>query len=179
MLTIYAIETSEIYGHGTRLVVWFSGCTLRCTGCINQYLWDKSAGQEVSVAELFKLIKKYKGIDGVTYIGGEPLQQGIELSILSKKVVDIGLDIVLFTGYELSELNQEQQNVVDMATVTITGRYDSTKRDTGLLLRGSSNQKIEVREEKLNEYYSNEFKQIEIEISETENKYLGFPEDLF
>ena len=142
MLTVYAMEKSEICGHGKRLVIGFSGCTLRCRGCINSYLWDKSVGKEYSASELFDKIKKEVCITGVTYIGGEPLEQGVELIELSNKIISLNLDIVLFTGYEIEELNETQKAIADMSSVIIYGRYDCSQRDTGLYLRGSKNQQI-------------------------------------
>ncbi len=177
MLTVYAIETSEIYGHGKRAVIWFSGCSLHCKGCINQYLWNKSSGKEYSIESLIKNIASCKDLKGVTYIGGEPLEQGQDLLILSKEIIKLGLDIVLFTGYELDEINELQKQIVDMSVVLITGRYDENLRNTNFLLRGSENQQLIVKNAALEKYYSTEQKQVEVEITEDGEKYLGFPED--
>lgn len=177
MLTVYAIETSEIYGHGRRAVIWFSGCTLCCKGCINNYLWDKSAGKEYTVDELTEMVVKLGDISGVTLIGGEPLQQGKELLLFVKKITKHKLDIVLFTGYELQELNEWQKQVVNLSAIIICGRYIEDLRNTNLLLRGSSNQRIIVQDKKLSGYYSQECRQVEIEITEEADKFLGFPED--
>lgn len=176
MLTVYATEVSEIYGHGRRLVIWFSGCTLHCKGCMNQEMWDKSAGIDTSAEDLLNLIIDSR-VDGVTYIGGEPLQQGNDLLILSEHVKDIGLDIVLFTGYELEELNNIQNSIADLASVIISGRFIESERNTYLSHRGSSNQKIIVKDESLKEFYSEEVRQVEIIITEDSETYLGFPED--
>lgn len=177
MLTVYAIEKSEIYGHGARAVIWFSGCTLHCEGCINRHMWEKSSGSSYSVEKLMNLIRAFKNIAGVTFIGGEPLQQGEDLVRLSQKIREYGLDIVLFTGYEACELNEWQTRVVNMSSVVIFGRYNATLHDTNLLLRGSKNQQIVVYDERLKEYYSQECRQVEIEITADADKFLGFPEN--
>ena len=177
MLSVYAVEKSEIYGHGKRVVIWFSGCSLRCDGCINSYLWDKSVGTKYSVDQLLKLIIDFKDFNGVTYIGGEPLEQGEDLVLLSKKIVALNKDIVLFTGYELEELNDMQKQLFNLSSVVITGRYNREERDTGLFLRGSRNQKIIFNNKNLVDYYSKEQRQVEIEIGADYIKYLGFPED--
>ena len=176
MLTVYATEISEIYGHGRRLVIWFSGCTLHCKGCMNQELWDRSSGKETAIEDLLNQIIDSK-VDGVTYIGGEPLQQGEDLLILSKRIRDIGLDVVLFTGYQLEELDSLQKSVADLASVIIAGRYVESKRDTYLTHRGSSNQKVIIKDESLKPFYSEEVRQVEIIIDEDSETYLGFPED--
>lgn len=177
MLTVYAIEKSEIYGHGKRAVVWFSGCSLHCKGCINSYLWDKENGRCYTVERLFDEIKSCGDICGVTFIGGEPLEQGKDLLFLSNMIRKADLDIVLFTGYELEELRGLMKKIADEAAVIIYGRYIEELRDTSLLLRGSSNQKILVRDTSLKEFYANECRQVEVEITEDSIKYLGFPED--
>ncbi len=177
MLTIYATEISEIYGHGRRLVIWFSGCSLRCDGCINSYLWNRSAGKETSVADIMKRVDAEQGLAGVTYIGGEPLEQDESLLELSQKIVSDGKDVVLFTGYELNELNDLQQKIADKAVVIISGRYDKAKRDTFLTHRGSGNQSVIIKDESLRPQYSEECRQVEIEITGDGEKYLGFPED--
>lgn len=177
MLTVYAIEISEIYGHGRRLVIWFSGCSLKCDGCINSYLWDKSAGREMSISDIMEKIEGESDLTGVTFIGGEPLDQGELLLILSQQIIDNGKDIVLFTGYELNELDDIQKKIADKAVVIIYGRYDKNKRDTFLRHRGSRNQTIIVKNESLMHYYSEECRQVEVEITANGEKYLGFPED--
>ncbi len=177
MLSVYAIEKSEIYGHGKRVVIWFSGCSLRCKGCINSHLWDKKAGKRYSVEVLFKEILQFGDFDGVTYIGGEPLDQGQDLVVLSKKLIDTKKDIVLFTGYELEELTEEKLEVFNLSSVVIAGRYIEGERDTRLLLRGSKNQRIVVKDNNLLRFYNQEQRQVEIEIGEDYVKFLGFPED--
>ena len=175
MFTIYAIETSQIYGHGNRLVIWFSGCTLKCKGCVNSHIWEKSTGKEYSLKELSDIVKKTPDIVGVTYIGGEPLQQHAELLVLTKTIISFGLDIVLFTGYELEELNDWQMQIVNLSAAVICGRYKEELRDTGLLLRGSNNQRLILNIP--NDYYNRELRQVEVEITAEEDKFLGFPED--
>jgi len=177
MLSVYAIEKSEIYGHGKRVVIWFSGCSLRCKGCINSHLWNKDIGKRCSVEELFKEIFSIGDFDGVTYIGGEPLEQGQDLVVLSKKLIDANKDIVLFTGYELEELAEEKLEVYNLSSVVICGRYIEKERDTGLLLRGSRNQRIVVKDKNLLQFYNQEQRQVEVEIGEDYVKFLGFPED--
>lgn len=177
MLRVYAIEKSEIYGHGKRVVIWFSGCTLHCKGCINKYMWDKSVGKSYTVNGLVKKVASFEDITGVTFIGGEPLQQGEELVIFVEEILKRKLDIVLFTGYELNELTGWQKQIADKSAVIICGRYKEEFRDTNLLLRGSNNQAIIINDEKLKNFYSRECRQVEIEITADDDKFLGFPED--
>ncbi|MBR2254322.1 MAG: 4Fe-4S cluster-binding domain-containing protein [Candidatus Methanomethylophilaceae archaeon] len=101
-------------------------------------------------------------------------QQGEGLLALSRYIRKIGLDIVLFTGYELKTL---QRSIVDLASEIFAGRYVESKRDTYPTHRGSSNQKIIVKDESPKQFYSEEVRQVEIIISEDSETYLGFPQD--
>lgn len=120
---------------------------------------------------------QFGDFDGATYIGGEPLEQGQDLVVLSKKLIDAKKDIVLFTGYELEELAEEKLEVYNFSSVVITGRYIESERDTSLLLRGSKNQIIVVKDKNLLRFYNQEQRQVEVEIGEDYVKFLGFPED--
>lgn len=177
MLSVYAIEQSEIYGHGNRVVIWFSGCSLRCPGCINQHLWEKESGTLETVSSLLEKSIKNENITGVTLIGGEPLDQDEDLLEFVESVISNGLDIVLFTGYEPEELQGWKKKVFDVSQVVVCGRYDQNLRDTNLLLRGSSNQRIIIKDDDLKIYYSQEARQVEVTITEDEMTFLGFPED--
>ena len=177
MLSIYAIEKSEIYGHGKRAVIWFSGCTLRCRGCINKHLWDKDVGAYESVAAVLSKVSEYEDIVGVTLIGGEPLDQTEELLEFINLCKKRKLDTVLFTGYEPEELYGWKREAFELSDVAVCGRYDERLRDTGLLLRGSSNQRLIVRRPSLQKYYEQEARQVEITVTDTETLFLGFPED--
>lgn len=177
MLSVYAIEQSEIYGHGNRVVIWFSGCSLRCPGCINQHLWEKESGTLETVSSLLEKAIKNENITGVTLIGGEPLDQSEELLAFVKSVIAKSLDVVLFTGYEPEELSGWQKEVFDLSEVIICGRYKKNLRDTNLMLRGSSNQRIIVKDANLKKYYIQEARQVEVTITEDDITFLGFPED--
>ena len=143
---------------------------------MNQNLWDRSSGKETAADALLTQIADSRA-DGVTYIGGEPLQQGEELLILSKGIREIGLDIVLFTGYEPAEFDSLQKSIADLASVIIAGRYVESERNTYLAHRGSSNQKVIIKDESLKQFYSEEARQVEVIITEDSEIYLGFPED--
>lgn len=67
-------------GPGMRLVLFLSGCKLRCLYCHNPETWDKLGyRQRLTPEEVLEIYNKYKvyyGDDGgVTFSGGEPLLQ--------------------------------------------------------------------------------------------------------
>lgn len=67
-------------GPGIRLVLFLSGCKLRCLYCHNPETWNLSGfRREISSQEVLDLFNKYKvyygNSGGVTFSGGEPLMQ--------------------------------------------------------------------------------------------------------
>jgi len=78
---IHSIETMGLVdGPGVRLIVFFQGCSLRCSFCHNPDTWGANEGNSISSEELIKNILRYKTYfkasgGGVTFSGGEPLLQ--------------------------------------------------------------------------------------------------------
>lgn len=131
---------SKIYGPGIRTVIWFQGCSLRCKGCINPQLWSFKKNREYDIPSLIDLVKS----DKVTLLGGEPLDQ-IEIKELLTHLKEQNISIVLFTGYDVEEINQELYNCIEnTCDMLISGRYIESKNNKNLYLRGSTNQQISL-----------------------------------
>jgi anaerobic ribonucleoside-triphosphate reductase activating protein len=133
-------------GYGQRLGLWLQGCPLACPGCIAKDTWDPAGGVEVSVEELLEDVgcAVSAGADGLTISGGEPLEQAPAVGSLVREVRRLApatFDILLFTGYEPSELSPAQREVVELADVVITGRYVASQ-PTRRIWRGSANQEM-------------------------------------
>ena len=66
-------------GPGVRLVVFMSGCKLRCLYCHNPETWTDKDTKTITAEEILKRFKKYQTYygenGGVTFSGGEPLLQ--------------------------------------------------------------------------------------------------------
>lgn len=141
-------------GPGTRLGVWVQGCPLACRGCMALDTWDAAAGTEVGVDALVHRWQEAvaAGATGLTVSGGEPLAQPLALAAFLDEVarlrVGSGLehDILLYTGHELDELDDEQQRAITHADVLVTGRFRAGE-PTDLLWRGSANQSMVLRTE--------------------------------
>jgi len=137
------IPITNVEGVGTRFAIWVQGCSIRCKGCANSHMWDKTGGTLYNVDDMINLIKSYKGrIEGVTFLGGEPLEQ-IEVIIeISRAVQDIGLSVIVFTGYEYKNLKHRAdfQELIKYVDILIDGRYEQDKTDYSRAWVGSSNQ---------------------------------------
>ncbi|MBO3750626.1 radical SAM protein [Streptosporangiaceae bacterium NEAU-GS5] len=139
-------------GYGVRLGVWLQGCPLACAGCASQDTWDPGGGGEVPVAELAEVWRAAvrAGADGLTVTGGEPLAQPAGLAAFLRRVRAIGADcgretdVIVYSGYELDELDETQLGALEHADVAITGRYEIAQ-PTELIWRGSANQRMILR----------------------------------
>ncbi|CFR01769.1 anaerobic ribonucleoside-triphosphate reductase activating protein [Yersinia frederiksenii] len=83
---------------------------------------------------------------GLSLSGGDPLHPQ-NLSAILQLVKRVrqecdGKDIWLWTGYTLSDLSEEQQQVVDLINVLVDGKFVQDLKDPSLIWRGSGNQVI-------------------------------------
>jgi len=66
-------------GPGSRFIIFFAGCPLRCLYCHNPDTWDMTKGQKYTVTQLLdeaETCRSYWGKKGgITVSGGEPLFQ--------------------------------------------------------------------------------------------------------
>lgn len=130
---------TEAEGPYKRMAIWFQGCTLNCKGCCNPELQDIKPAHILSLEELIFIAKKSKqenGIEGITYLGGEPtLQQHLDL--LSNEFHKLELGIILFTGYKIEQLEEPLVSSVDLV---IDGQFIEKEIDQNRNLVGSTNQ---------------------------------------
>jgi len=140
--------SQNVNGPGKRFVIWFQGCTIQCKGCFNSKFWDVNGGEFMEVEKIFGLIlnaHKNEKIEGVTFTGGEPLDQAKNIIHLARKIKSINLTIVCYTGYLFGEIingivpfGYELLKYVD---ILIDGKFIEEEK-APLLWRGSRNQKV-------------------------------------
>ena len=169
------VHNSRIYGPGQRTVVWSQGCSIRCPGCWNDKLWDFGGGDDIPVKDLVDLALSHNDL-GVTILGGEPLDQPEETLQLIEHCQASGLDIMVYTGYEMDELKGTKLKCVESADIVIIGRYIDALRSEELLWRGSTNQNIIWNSETPTEIDLSERRQTEIHFdSKGKIQILGYP----
>lgn len=97
---------SSVNGPGRRAVLWLQGCTLGCRGCWNPDTHSFDRGDNETPVSLTSWILAQREIEGVTFSGGEPMQQAAELYPVISEVKnhEPRLSIGMFTGYNLAEL---------------------------------------------------------------------------
>ena len=89
--------------------------------------------------------------EGVTFLGGEPLQQAEALLPLLKDLRAVGESIFIYSGYNREELDETQLACVEQADIVVLGRYVQELRNTNLRWRGSSNQVVEFLTDRYSE----------------------------
>jgi len=141
---------SIVDGPGIRVVLFTQGCLAACKECHNPSSWPLDGGQEYSVREIIRMVKKpgpgRKRIRGITFSGGEPFLQAGELVQVAIEAKRIGWDVCTFTGYTYEELNERTdadiQALLSHTDILIDGPYIHEKREIGLQFRGSTNQRV-------------------------------------
>ena len=87
-------------------------------------------------------------LDGVTFSGGDPMDQAAALVPLASEIKDRGLNLVIFTGYTYEYLQQHWEenpaflDLLAYADILIDGPFIMAKRSLDIKFRGSSNQRI-------------------------------------
>ena len=138
----HRLDHSEIYGPGIRSVFWTQGCNLACKGCWNTQYWSSRGGSKIEVSQILNELDQLDGIEGITLLGGEPLQQSEASLELIRGCKEMGLSVFLYTGYDPSEFDETMQACFDLSDIAVTGRFVQELRDTTLRWRGSSNQQV-------------------------------------
>ena len=143
------VKESTVDGPGIRLVVFVQGCDKCCPHCQNKHTWNYDGGKKMDIEEILKEIENDHLIDGVSFSGGEPFDQPIELAKLAIKVHDKGLKIITWSGYTYEEIMSKPERTILLQNIDylVDGRYVEEKKNLLLKWRGSSNQRlIDVQE---------------------------------
>ena len=140
---------TEAEGPGKRFAIWCQGCLRRCPGCCNPHMQPMERRHLVEVDKLMELILKHKtkdGIEGVSFIGGEPILQAEGFAELAQKCQNEGLSVLLFTGYNYKDLlTTEDENVkilLENSDILIDGEFVESLYDGERDWVGSTNQRV-------------------------------------
>ncbi len=149
------VSCTEAEGPGLRFALWFQGCPLRCPGCCNPEMLPFVGGQAMSVAEVVAQIADtatHQGIEGITLLGGEPLAHAHGSALLAKQVQNLGLTVMIFSGYTLAEAQSlPDPSVAELLAQTdilVDGPYLRDQPETRRRWIGSSNQQIHFLSER-------------------------------
>lgn len=140
------VPVTRSEGPGARYALWVSGCSLRCPGCCNPEMFEPGSGAALTVETLADEIRATPEIEGVTLLGGEPMEQAAPLSELCRAVRAAGLSVMTFTGHTREELEVEADParlaLIAASDLLADGRFDAKARGSRFPWLGSQNQRL-------------------------------------
>lgn len=133
---------TTVDGPGFRTSIYFAGCTHHCPGCHNMHTWEPDQGTPYTIEELVAVIRRNEM--PVTFSGGDPLYQIEGLTALATRLRQSGVGIWCYTGYTFEQLISipRYRELLESVDVLVDGPFVEALRDTSLLFRGSSNQRL-------------------------------------
>jgi anaerobic ribonucleoside-triphosphate reductase activating protein len=120
-------------------------------------------------------------ITGLTFSGGEPMEQAAGLASLVRLAREKkDLDLICFTGYRYERLSKNPPNtgvteLLAQVDVLVDGPFVQSLNDS-VGLRGSSNQRVIHLTSRLREYdFESRSREVEITITNGELAFIGIP----
>lgn len=144
----YVQKDSIVDGEGIRSVIWTQGCLHNCPGCHNPETHSFKEGFLVSVEEIKKQISELEGQDGITFSGGDPIEQATSCACLAKYSKELGYNVWCYTGYTFEELLERSEyfpNIklfLENIDVLVDGKFNYTEKSYDVPFRGSKNQRL-------------------------------------
>ena len=136
-------------GPGVRASIFVSGCRFNCKGCFNKEAQDFNYGNKFDKETEDKFMEYIKddNVKGVSILGGEPLMQTMDdslLNLLKRIKKETNKEIWMWTGfvYETAILDKKRKEILDYVDVLVDGQFDESKKVLNLKFRGSTNQRI-------------------------------------
>lgn len=137
-------------GPGRRWALWVQGCSIRCAGCCNPEMFDQRSGLPVALDELAARIAaaRARGVEGVTFLGGEPFEQAGGLAVLARHARQLAMTVMVFSGYTLDQLQArgDAAELLGLTDLLVDGPYDRTQPEprppVGRRWIGSANQRM-------------------------------------
>ena len=140
---------TEAEGPGRRFALWVQGCPMRCPGCCNPHMLDNKLVEPLSVGQIAEEVfhaQDSHGIEGVTFVGGEPFAQADALGALAELVRGRGLSVMVFSGFTYDRLLRSKalgtKRLLAETDLLISGPYLRELHSTDRRWIGSSNQEI-------------------------------------
>lgn len=160
------LPTTNVEGPGKRACIWVQGCPIHCHGCAVPETWSFNGGKQIDMQEIVDRILDNSQIEGVTFAGGEPFMQAKELAYIGRRIKEVGLSVLTFTGFVIDEIKKKNiKDWYDLLSVTdllIDGPYRYDLADVSRPWVGSSNQNYH--------FLSQRYKYLEAEITNLSNR---------
>lgn len=141
-------KDSIVDGEGIRSVIWTQGCIHNCPGCHNPETHSFKSGYLIDIEDLKSELNELIGQDGITFSGGDPMEQAEACAELAKYCKEKGLNVWCYTGYTFEELLKKSKHIVSIRDflenidVLIDGRFIMEEKSYDVVFRGSKNQRL-------------------------------------
>lgn len=144
------VDDTRAEGPGRRWALWMQGCSIRCAACCNPEMFDPRRGEAVTIDALAAQLAaaRARGVEGVTFLGGEPFEQAEALAALAQHARALGMTVMVFSGYTLAELGARADAAPLLAQIDllVDGPYDRAQPEpsppVGRRWIGSANQRM-------------------------------------
>ena len=139
---------SLVNGPGMRRVFFAQGCKHKCEGCFNPETHSFEGGKIMDMDKLINDVLDNPMLKGVTFSGGDPIEQAHSFSYMAKAFKNSNLDIWCYTGYTFEELLEAMKvdtsikELLNNIDVLVDGKFEINNKKEGLKYKGSSNQRI-------------------------------------
>lgn len=143
------LPCTEAEGPGRRAALWVQGCNKRCRGCCNTaylQLLERELVSASSVLEWLESAHHAHDLEGVTFLGGEPMLQAQGLAVVAQGAQSLGLSVMVFSGYTKNELDELRLPGADQllryTDVLVDGPYEANLPEHSRRWAGSTNQQF-------------------------------------
>ncbi len=143
------LSCTEAEGPGRRAALWVQGCDKRCRGCCNPaylQLIERELVSAVSVLDWLTNAYREHDLEGVTFLGGEPMLQAQGLAVVAEGARALGLSVMVFSGYTKSELDSLQlpgsEKLLHYTDILVDGSYEASLPEYSRRWVGSTNQQF-------------------------------------
>lgn len=144
-IRVYRIlDRTKMAGPGYRFCLWVQGCSHHCNGCMASEAWPPDGGSNMETDDIIQRLLSTSSIEGITFLGGEPMEQAEAVYEIAKAAQVGGLTVTVFTGYTHRELLDKNDayvaNLLGVTDLLIDGPFMQEKFDLKRPWVGSSNQ---------------------------------------
>jgi anaerobic ribonucleoside-triphosphate reductase activating protein len=139
------VPLTEAEGPGVRFALWVQGCTIKCSNCTNPAMFAATGPETEASAVVDQILaarKKDPRLEGISLLGGEPIEQDEPLSIIASVARDLGLTVMTYTGYEFENPLVQESPLLPVTDLLKSGPYVEALRTTKRRWIGSSNQRL-------------------------------------
>ncbi|MGL4452111.1 MAG: anaerobic ribonucleoside-triphosphate reductase activating protein [Sarcina sp.] len=135
---------SLVNGPGMRRVFFAQGCRHNCKGCFNPETHNFKGGEAMDMDKLIEDVEENPLLKGVTFSGGDPMEQADKFVYMAKKFKEFGLNIWCYTGHKFENIVEDRtkREFLNYIDVLVDGKFEENLKDETLKYKGSSNQRI-------------------------------------